>query len=314
MNADLSKEIAMQNFDRFLLTVLYDIPSLIFVVDAMDARIIYANQYMKNWFGEDCIGMPFSERFCGAGGKLFFISYIQQQSTAAEGELDMPPQQSEYYDDETENWYHVLQRHITWIDGSRKIAFSLNEINGQKRLQKELSEAHATLAFKNGELEIAAKTDRLTRLYNRHHLDAVIAQEFTRFRRSAKPFAVLIADCDKFKSVNDTYGHQIGDLVLIDIARLLRENVRATDTVGRWGGEEFLAILPDTGIDGAVQLAEKLRVAIETNEFPTVGQKTASFGIAVLRPDEGIKELIARADTALYRAKENGRNRVETIA
>jgi diguanylate cyclase (GGDEF)-like protein len=122
---------------------------------------------------------------------------------------------------------------------------------------------------------------------------------------------VFIADCDSFKAVNDTHGHQVGDLVLIELAALMSKSVRAIDTVGRWGGEEFLAILPETGIDGATQLADKLRREIEAYAFPVVGCRTASFGVAVLRPTENIKDLIARADAALYLAKESGRNRVE---
>lgn len=301
----------MQGFDQFLLSVVYNIPNFIFVVDRADNRIIYANPFMQQALGADCVGRPFAECFCGAGGGHFFVSYAQQHAAASAGETNMPPQQSEYYDDESENWYHVLQRPITWIDGTSKIVFVLNEINALKRLQKDLSEAHATLAFKNRELEIAAKTDCLTQLYNRHHLDAVIEQEFARFRRCAKPFSVFIADCDKFKSVNDTHGHLLGDLVLIEIARMARKAVRDIDTVGRWGGEEFLVILPETGLAGAVQAAEKLRQTIAAHDFPAVGRKTASFGVAELRPAESIKDLIARADEALYRAKENGRNRVE---
>ncbi len=298
-------------FERFLLSVVYDVPSLIFVVDATSGTIIYTNRFMRQSLGEDCVGRAFSKQFASAGGSHYFISYSRvspRESGAVQGEII---QQSEYYDDESENWYHVLQRPITWYDGTPKIAFVLNQINTLKRLQNDLSEAHANLALKNRELEVAAKTDRLTQLSNRHHLDVIIAQEFARSRRTRNLFSVLIADCDQFKSINDTYGHQVGDLVLIDIARLLRTSVRVTDTVGRWGGEEFLVILPDTGLENAVQVAEKQREVIDAQEFPTVGHTTVSFGVAELRPDETIKDLIARADEALYRAKKNGRNRVE---
>ena len=306
----------MDNFDRFLLTVVYDIPNLVFVVDPIDKRIIYANQHMLDLLGTDCIGSSFAEKFSSAGGDHFFVSYQHgRTSLAADSAVadatETLPLQSEYYNDESEDWFHVLQRPIKWLDGTRKIVFVLNEINALKRLQKELSEAHATLAFKNRELDKAAKTDHLTQLSNRHHLDEVLNRECARFKRTGSPFAIFIVDCDKFKSVNDSHGHQVGDLVLIDIARLMHGNVRATDTVGRWGGEEFLVILPDTGLESAAQVAEKLRLAIATHRFPSVEHKTASFGVAEMRPNESIKELIARADLALYRAKEDGRNRVE---
>lgn len=151
----------MQEFDRFLLSVVYDIPSLIFVVDTVDGTIIYANQFMLETHGKGCIGRKFSEQFASAGAEHFFVSYQwNAQPGATQTPAPMPdntglPQQSEYYDDESENWYHVLQRPVTWHDGSRKIVFVLNEINALKRLQNDFSEAHATLALKNLELEVA---------------------------------------------------------------------------------------------------------------------------------------------------------------
>lgn len=303
----------MRDFDRFLLHVVYDIPVLLFVVDPDDGRIVYANRTMRATLGEECVGRRFSEQFRGAGGEHYFISYAQQHGLGAVVvEPEAPPLQSEYYDDDGEHWYHVLQRPIEWIDGSRKFVFVLDEIDALKRLQKELSEAHAALAFKNRELEVAAKSDRLTQLYNRHHLDAVLEQELQRYTRFGKPFAVFIMDCDHFKWINDSHGHPVGDLVLIELARLLRLTVRATDTVGRWGGEEFLAILPETDRAGAVAVAEKLRRAVEQQRFDVVGQLSASFGVAEVRPRELAKDLVGRADVALYRAKAAGRNRVES--
>ncbi len=151
----------MQEFDRFLLSVVYDIPNLIFVVDTEDGTIIYANQFMCDTLGKECIGRKFSEQFSSAGAEHFFVSY---QWNAQPGATQRPPpmpdgaellQQSEYYDDESENWYHVLQRPVIWHDGTRKIVFVLNEINALKRLQNDFSEAHAALALKNLELEVA---------------------------------------------------------------------------------------------------------------------------------------------------------------
>lgn len=141
----------MDNFDRFLLTVVYDIPNLVFVVDTANKKIIYANQHALVVLGQDCVGKTFSEKFGTAGGAYHFVSYGHGSAATAMGEV---PLQSEYFDDETENWFQVLQREITWIDGTRKFVFVLNEINALKRLQKNLSEAHATLAFKNRELEL----------------------------------------------------------------------------------------------------------------------------------------------------------------
>jgi diguanylate cyclase (GGDEF)-like protein len=121
----------------------------------------------------------------------------------------------------------------------------------------------------------------------------------------------VLLDIDHFKSVNDKYGHPVGDQVLVDVARLLAEGTREVDVVGRWGGEEFLIICPDTTFDGAMAAAEKLRELISNHSFSVVGSKTASFGVATVRTNDTIPALMARADSALYLCKANGRNCVE---
>lgn len=299
----------MQDFDRFLLSVVYDLSSLIFVVDPVDGRIVYANRYMLETLGADCLERSFGEQFAGAGAAHYFVAYRGKLADDARETAPLE-QLSEYYDDETENWYQVQQREISWIDGTPKIVCVLYEVNALKRLQKDLAEAHAALAFKNRELEISAKFDRLTNLYNRHQLDRVMLSEHLRFRRYGKCYSVLIADCDHFKQVNDNFGHQAGDTVLVEIAGIFAALIRATDTVGRWGGEEFMFVLPETALADAVRLADKLRVAIEQHDIPSVGQRTISVGVAEVRESDDIKDVIARADKALYAAKEGGRNRV----
>lgn len=156
-------------------------------------------------------------------------------------------------------------------------------------------------------------TDKLTQIYNRLKLDETLKREFERSKRSDQPYSVIIIDIDYFKLVNDNYGHQMGDQVLVEFARMLRENIRMIDTIGRWGGEEFLVILPETDEEGALSLAEKLRDIINKHSFGRVGPITASFGVAISADDINEDELITRADEALYLAKNNGRNRVEII-
>lgn len=302
----------MEHFDQFLLSVVYDIPCLIFVVDPVTGLIIYANQHMKELVGDACIGRTFIEQFPGAGARCCFVSYVYGNPISTDLEKALE-NQCEFYDDDSENWYHVHQRSIEWLDGSQKIVIAMSEINALKRMQKSLSEAHAELALRHRALEVAANTDRLTQLYNRQYLDSIIEKEFARATRYQTAFSLILIDCDHFKTVNDTHGHQVGDLVLGELAQLLRESVRASDIVGRWGGEEFLLVLPDTGIASAARLSEKLRCAIDSHEFSVVLHKTASFGVTLLRPNETIKEFISRVDQALYRAKQNGRNRVEVV-
>jgi len=157
-----------------------------------------------------------------------------------------------------------------------------------------------------------AITDRLTGLFNRLKLDEALKNELQRCQRNGHPFAVVMLDIDFFKDVNDTHGHQVGDRVLTGVAGILQKQVRETDIVGRWGGEEFLIICPSTELQGALSVAEKLRTKIEAHTFPKVGTKTVSFGVTVWCQDDTIEGIIARADQALYRAKDKGRNRVES--
>lgn len=157
-------------------------------------------------------------------------------------------------------------------------------------------------------IEEISVTDQLTGLYNRRHLDAVLDNHAQIFERYKTPFGIAIIDIDYFKTVNDTYGHQVGDSVLQSIAAILTKGCRAIDIVGRWGGEEFLVIFPNSNKQEAAEAAEKLRIAIEAYPFDVIGNKTASFGVSEYCT--GVQELLKNADDALYQAKEKGRNQV----
>lgn len=178
-----------------------------------------------------------------------------------------------------------------------------------KRLQDELSE-------KNCELEKIARIDALTGVSNRRHLMEVLQTEFERCRRYTRPFALLMFDLDHFKKVNDTYGHQAGDAVLVEVAAALQTALRLNDTVGRYGGEEFAVVLPETDAEAALLVGERCRTLVEELNV-NYGAKlplkvTASIGLAAV-PDAGICDLdglIKVADSALYRAKGAGRNRL----
>ena len=160
-------------------------------------------------------------------------------------------------------------------------------------------------------LEQLAITDSLTDLYNRHKLDKELTIENERAKRFNRCYGIILLDIDHFKKVNDTYGHQVGDLVLVDIAKLLKQQLRTTDTIGRWGGEEFIIICPETDKNGLITLAENLRKKIKDHSFPVINNKTSSFGLSLYQQGDEAKDIISRADKALYRAKEKGRNRVE---
>lgn len=160
-------------------------------------------------------------------------------------------------------------------------------------------------------MEEMATTDKLTGLLNRQTLDLLFQQAVSLALRSGRPLSVILADLDNFKSLNDRFGHLAGDQALRLSAAALKNNLRATDTVCRWGGEEFLMILPDCDADAGLVLAEKLRAAIENERgLCTQGNcmVTASFGVAELSSEESVENLVARADRALYAAKQAGRN------
>lgn len=159
------------------------------------------------------------------------------------------------------------------------------------------------------ELEVLSITDPLTGLYNRQKLDAVLEEERVRFERYQEPCTLVVMDIDRFKEINDIFGHQEGDRVLKQVAGILRTHVRTSDIVGRWGGEEFIIVCPHTSVDGGATVAEHLRFQLEAMETALNRPVTASFGVAHMTSSD-VEELVRRADAALYRAKEEGRNRV----
>jgi diguanylate cyclase (GGDEF)-like protein len=161
-------------------------------------------------------------------------------------------------------------------------------------------------------LEKAATTDYLTGLLNRRAMLAVLEQEAERSRRSAKPFSLLMADVDKFKVINDSHGHHTGDEVLLLVCRTLRETLRGQDAIARWGGDELLILLPETDLEGAVGVAEKVRQTLAGREWLIEGHPlhlTMSLGVAASSAEGLVEDAISRADLALYRAKAGGRNR-----
>jgi diguanylate cyclase (GGDEF)-like protein len=160
-------------------------------------------------------------------------------------------------------------------------------------------------------LKIRASTDRLTGLFNRAMFDETLAQELARSHRYRTPFALVLYDVDHFKEVNDVYGHQMGDRVLVQLSEVVAGGLRQVDFLARWGGEEFVILLPGIGCELAGLAAEKLRAVVAQTAFDQVGSISCSFGVAEFSEGDSSESLIARADNALYRAKMNGRNRVE---
>ncbi len=168
------------------------------------------------------------------------------------------------------------------------------------------------------ELVRLARTDELTGFYNRRYFLECLHYEMQRSRRSGSPLALLMIDLDHFKRINDRYGHIMGDIAMSTTARIISELLRNTDIAGRYGGEEFCVLLPDTSLSGARVIAERMRQHIEREEFPSSGgasfHVTCSIGIAVLERRIGdVAAFIKQADDALYQAKSSGRNLVAPV-
>lgn len=163
-------------------------------------------------------------------------------------------------------------------------------------------------------LEVASRVDGLTQLYNRAHWQSRLVEEFSRAGRYQHPMSLLLFDLDHFKSTNDTYGHLGGDAVLVAVAELVRQSLRESDVAGRYGGEEFGIILPDTDAEGAFVVAERLRKSIEGFKVPfektTIGMSASIGVVGFVAGLKDAEEMIAKADDALYKAKEGGRNQV----
>ncbi len=181
------------------------------------------------------------------------------------------------------------------------------------RLEDEVDKRTAALSEANRQLAEVARADPLTGLLNRRGFLEESGTEVQRYYRSGRAFSVVLCDVDHFKRFNDNYGHACGDYVLKRIAGILLERLRDVDRVARWGGEEFILLLPETDTQGAAVLADKLRRIIAESRFHFEGETigtTMTFGVATFRKDESLDNCIARADTAMYHGKKAGRNKV----
>jgi diguanylate cyclase (GGDEF)-like protein len=166
------------------------------------------------------------------------------------------------------------------------------------------------MAFKENEaMQHLANTDYLTNLPNRRHVEKKLGDNI----KSNNPFSVILLDIDHFKDINDTYGHDTGDVVLREFAHLIQDNIRDKDVVGRWGGEEFIIIANDLDGKQAVIFSNRIRKLIEEKTFSHREPITSSFGVAEYNQKDRLQDVLKRADVALYKAKENGRNNVEII-
>jgi diguanylate cyclase (GGDEF)-like protein len=195
-----------------------------------------------------------------------------------------------------------------------KKPFRLQELLARVKLHLELKKTRDVLQEATNRLEQTVLTDYLTGVPNRRAIFAFGQQEFSRASRYHRHFSILVFDIDHFKSINDLFGHSAGDRVLLSVARTIRERLRSVDGFGRWGGEEFIAILPETTLENARTIARRICQDIENLKISIEGQETEvtlSVGVASFDPgDTGIENALERADSALFSAKKQGRARV----
>ncbi len=187
-------------------------------------------------------------------------------------------------------------------------AISLENSELYANLEEKVSKRTRQLENLTEKFKLLSVTDQLTRLNNRRKIDEVLAYEYEQASRYKIPLSVILMDIDKFKDINDQYGHQAGDRVLVEFGQVLQSRIRSADTLGRWGGEEFVIICPETDEVNAAVLAEQLRAEIANHKFDSAIPVTSSFGVSQLKSDISVDRLLMNADRALYEAKGAGRN------
>jgi two-component system cell cycle response regulator len=216
------------------------------------------------------------------------------------------------------NLIELKMRVKTHLDLKKSYDLQRQNYDELQKAHNDLMKAHEIIRAQNEELRgiayelaLMSKTDALTGLYNRRFIIEKLEEEMVRYKRNQKVFALIMADIDDFKQLNDTYGHDCGDAILKLVSATLSGNIRSIDSLSRWGGEEFLILLPETPENGARVLAERIREAIinrcfEYNEIRI--SLSLTFGIAAYEGDGDVGGLIKRADNAMYAGKHNGKN------
>ncbi len=180
-----------------------------------------------------------------------------------------------------------------------------------KEYQKELGDINTALVNKNEKYKEIASRDQLTKLYNRYRFSELYGASHQIMIERGDAMSLIMVDIDHFKNINDTYGHNVGDIVLVEVSRALTEKLRNVDMVCRWGGEEFVVLLPSVSLDNAVLIAQKLRSHIKELSIANISGISASFGVCRVHEADNLTSAISRADRALYEAKSSGRDCVK---
>ena len=266
----------------------------------------HAAEFVSGHSRSELIGRPFSDfvapEFRPLLGKMTGLKLAGQHSTVFEVEVM------------TKDGHRIpmeLNTRLKFVDGKPVGIQGIGrDLSDSRRMSNELRRRNEALEEANATIRRLMNQDSLTKLANRRALEETLERAISFARRTAQSMCLILCDIDHFKVVNDTYGHATGDEVLSTFAKLLVKSCRREDTAARFGGEEFVLLLPNTRLDGGVEIAERIRQNMDQIGLEGGTTLTASFGVAECRIDDTSETLIARADQALYSAKESGRDKV----
>lgn len=293
-----TKELDEQN--SYLQAVLDSSPDIIIITDG--EHLLSANGSFFSFFRYETLEEFKKEHecICDFFDKVDELDYLHDKKI--DGQL-WP-----FYLLDHSDIKHKVQMTID----SKVLFFSIKARRLEKSANKVLVELSdiTEVEMQKKSFEKLAITDKLTGLTNRFQFDVLFAHALHNAKRYSESLSLIMFDIDYFKNVNDTFGHNIGDVTLQHVAQTISQRLRSSDIFARWGGEEFMILLPKSGYDEAMKLAEDLRACVEREPFETIGHITISFGVAVMEADDDEASLLQRADKALYKAKHQGRNRV----
>jgi diguanylate cyclase (GGDEF)-like protein len=283
-------------------------PFGVYVVDIKNYQVIYANRTYREAHGE-CVNQVCYEAIYREDSPCHYCKI--RQLVDIQGHPNNNTLIFERFNEYNDCWYQHHEKTLCWPDG-RVVKYTIEvDICELKAMQNRLAEAHALLAIKNKELMEINRHDELTKIFNRSHLNHVLAEKIYDMERYHSLFGLVLLDIDDFKKINDLHGHLVGDVVLIEITQLISSHIRQFDCFGRWGGEEFMLIIPHVkSTDDTKAFVEKLCNIISHHTFSTVGHCSCSFGITHCTPNDTMISVVKNADDALYLAKANGKNQV----
>lgn len=306
---------------KFLNNLLDAIPSMLFIVDD-DVRVVYLNAAAKKTLNSDdgqaylktggnilnCINSGPAGDQCGKSvncGSCIIRDSVNQASLGRSVH-----RRTAKMDIVGKNGGHDVHFMVTAApfvyEDAALVILIMEDISAQKETEEKMKQL-------NELLEHRASTDPLTGIFNRLRFNEYLEREISEARRYRHSLALIMFDIDHFKLINDTHGHQAGDTVLRELAAVVAANIRDVDVFSRWGGEEFMILSAHTDLGNGLQLAEKLRKAIEQHRFVGTGTLTCSFGVTQYAEGDTVESLTRHADAALYHAKNSGRNRVSAF-